>query len=242
MIWLNRIKNAVAAERFIPYFQPIVETHTGLVVKYEALVRMMDENGTVYSPGQFMTVAKNSKYYQDITRQAFRKAVEAFRDRSEGVAVNLSVLDIQSDSTRAFIDDTLQAYPDVAERLTIEIIEEEGVEHYDQIKEFIRSVRTYGVTIAIDDFGSGYSNFTRIIDLDVDFLKIDGSLIKNICTDPVIRNLLYVIKSFASFSNIPVVAEFVEDESILNVLKEAGIEYAQGYHLGAPKGLEPLKV
>lgn len=235
MVWLRKIRNALAREAFTPLFQPIVNSATGEVDKYEALVRMVEEDGSHASPGDFLFVAKNSKYYAKITQLVVQKAIDTFRDRPEGVAVNLSVLDIDNDETRNFIFTALEANPDVARRLTIEIVEEEGLVHYDRVKAFIEKVKRYGVTIAIDDFGSGYSNFVRIIDLDIDFIKIDGSLIRNVDADPVIRNLVNVIKSFAAFSRIAVVAEFVENERILQCMRDAGVEYVQGYCVGKPQ-------
>lgn len=241
MIQLNNIKNAVNEHRFIPLFQPITEIQTGRIVKYEALIRMISPDGTVHSPAEFLHVAKNSRYYQDITQTVFEKSIEIFRDRTEDINVNLSVLDIHNEYTRAFLMRLFAENPDVAKRLTIEIVEEEGAVHYDTVKEFIRDVRAFGVKIAIDDFGSGYSNFQRIIDLNIDFIKIDGSLVRYICDDPVFENLVRVIKSFAAFSGIPVVAEFVESEEMIAILAEIGIEYAQGYYFGKPARLDNSK-
>ncbi|MCA1753547.1 MAG: EAL domain-containing protein [Spirochaeta sp.] len=241
MLQLNNIKNAVNEHRFLPLFQPISEIQTGTIVKYEALIRMVSPDGTVHSPAEFLHVAKNSRYYQDITRIVFEKSIAAFRDRTEDINVNLSVLDIHNEDTRAFLMRLLADNPEVAKRLTIEIVEEEGAEHYETVKEFISDVRAFGVKIAIDDFGSGYSNFQRIIDLNIDYLKIDGSLVRHMCENPIFENLVRVIKSFASFSGIPVVAEFVETEEMISTLAEIGIEYAQGYYVGKPARLDNSK-
>ena len=235
MVWLRKIRNGLSEDRFVPYFQPIVNNETGRTEKFEALLRMLDEDDKAISPGAFLTVAKNSKYYARVTQVMIQKAVEVFRDREEGLTINLSVLDIENEETREFIVSILRSAPRVAHALTIEIVEEEGFAGYDEIKRFIRRVKELGVTIAIDDFGSGYSNFARIVDLDVDFIKIDGTLIRNVADDPVIRNLVVGIKSFAAFSNIAVVAEFVEDDRILDAVKAAGIEYSQGYHFCKPQ-------
>ncbi len=235
MLWLRAIRNALARGSFVPHFQPIVNNETLEVEKYEALLRLVDEDGFLVSPGSFLVVAKNSKYYARITQTVVRKAMETFRDRSEGVAINLSVLDINNDETREFIFAALKENPEVARRLTIEIVEEEGLVHYDRVKAFIQNVKQYGVSIAIDDFGSGYSNFARIVALDVDYIKIDGTLIRRVVEDPVIRNLVGGIKSFAAFSNIAVVAEFVENEEIMRCMREIGIEYSQGFCVGKPQ-------
>lgn len=233
--WLGRIRQALAQDRFVAYYQPIVENATGRVVKYEALLRMLDEDGSPIPPGQFLLVAKNSKYYGRITRRVFDLAVREFLHRSEGVSVNLSVLDIESRTTRVHILSTLGDYPEVARRMTLEIVEQEGLEHYDRVKEFIQAAKSLGATIALDDFGSGYSNFVRIIDLDVDYVKIDGSIITRICSDEAMNNLVHGVKSFVDANGIELIAEFVENADVLERLKGMGVQYSQGYYVGRPQ-------
>ncbi len=243
LVWLGRIRHAVAQERFTAYYQPIVDNRSGEVVKYEALMRMLDEEGNPNSPGDFLLVAKNSKYYGEVTRQVFARAVEEFRERREGLSVNLSVLDIESRTTRGYILSTLRSHPDVARRLTIEIVEQEGLEHYDRVKRFISEIRELGATVALDDFGSGYSNFARVLDLDVDFVKIDGSIVSRICSDESMYNLVQGLESFVSPIGIEMIAEFVESKETLLRLKELGVRYSQGYHIGRPSPVpEPVRL
>ena len=198
---------------------------------------MIDEQGRVVSPGQFLFIAKNSKYYPDITRTAMRQAMELFAHRVEEFSINLSALDIENKSMRLFLLDSLKEAPETASRLTFEIVEQEGVKHIDVLKEFVREVKQYGVNIAIDDFGSGYSNFRTLLDIDVDFLKIDGSLIRNIHTDVSSRNVVETVKTFADKTGIGIIAEYVENEAIFRCLKKMGIQFAQGYYIGKPQPL-----
>ncbi|MFP4425549.1 MAG: EAL domain-containing protein [Spirochaetaceae bacterium] len=239
---LQMIRRACKDDDIVPFFQPILDNKSGKVAKYEALVRLRDEAGTIVSPGAFLLVAKNSRYYDVITRIMLERSLEIFNKRPEELSVNLSVGDIENDKTRDHILYLLDRYPSVAERLTIELVEEESIRHYDRVKAFIDTVAGYGVTVAIDDFGSGYSNFQRILELDVDYIKIDGSIVRHIADDPVYRNLASVICQFAKFSNIPIIAEFVENQAIQNVLLELGVEYSQGYYIGMPDFLEEVTV
>lgn len=234
LMWLGRIRSAVNEDRIVPWFQPIAEINGGRIVKYEALARILCENGDVLSPGQFMRVAKGSRYYPEITRSVIEKSLMLFKDRREDLSLNLSVLDIETESTREMIFDALSRYPDVASRLTLEIVEQEGIQHYGAVKEFVEIVRSHGVTLALDDFGSGYSNFKTVIDLNIDYLKIDGSIIQRVCDDAVIKNLLEVIQSFAAFSGIRVIAEFVDSDEILDYLQSKKVEFAQGFRIGRP--------
>ncbi|MFO8064238.1 MAG: EAL domain-containing protein [Spirochaetota bacterium] len=235
--WLKRIRLALAQDRFVAYYQPIVDNFTGETFKYEALLRMLDDDGAAVSPGKFLSVAKNSKYYGQITRRVFDRAVAAFLDRPEGVAVNLSVLDIESSRTRGHILSTLKEYPDFARRLTLEIVEQEGLEHYDEVKSFIEEVKALGALIALDDFGSGYSNFVRIIDLDVDYVKLDGSIITRLEDEQAMRELVVGLRSYVATNNIELIAEFVETESVRSLLQEMGVRFSQGFCIGRPQPL-----
>lgn len=235
--WLKKIKEAVQQERFIPFYQPILNSSTGKVEKFESLLRMVDEKGDIISPGKFLLIAKNSKYYPDITKAITRQSMERFKDRPEGFSVNLSALDIENRDMREFLLGAVRASPDAASRLTFEIVEQEGVKHFDVLKQFVREVKKHGVKIAIDDFGSGYSNFRMLMDMDVDFIKIDGSLIRNIHTDPNSKNVVETIKTFADKTSIRIIAEFVENQEIFECLKEMGIYYFQGYFIGKPNRL-----
>ena len=235
IFWLRKIKEAVNEQRFIPFYQPIVNIETDKVEKFEALLRMKDEEGNIVSPGQFLLIAKNSRYYHDITKIMALRTMEVFRDRSEDFSVNLSALDIENKSMRDFLIDCLKELPGSASRLTFEIVEQEGVKHIDILKEFVHKVKDHGVKIAIDDFGSGYSNFGMLMDMDVDFIKIDGSLIRNLTTDHGSRSVVETIQDFARKNDIGIIAEFVENLDIYNCLKEMGIKYGQGYYIGKPE-------
>jgi EAL domain-containing protein (putative c-di-GMP-specific phosphodiesterase class I)/DNA-binding NarL/FixJ family response regulator len=237
LFWLRKIKEAVLDERLMPFYQPIVNCGSGKVEKFESLVRMIDTDGSIVPPGKFLFIAKKSKYYHEITKIMLRKTMQQFADRTEGVSVNLSAMDIEDHGMRDFMIQSLERFPKTASRLTFEIVEQEGFKFFDILKEFIKQVKQYGVKIAIDDFGSGYSNFRTLIDMDVDFLKVDGSLIKNIHTDISSRNVVDTIKTFAEKTSMKIIAEFVENEEIFNCLKEMGIHYGQGYYIGKPEKL-----
>lgn len=239
---LRMIRRACKEDEIVPFFQPILHNPSGRVTKYEALVRLRDEGGRIVSPEAFLLVAKNSRYYDVITRIMLQRSMEIFDERSEELSVNLSVVDLENSKTRDFILTLLKQYPSVARRLTIELVEEESIRHYDRAKEFIESVKDHGVQVAIDDFGSGYSNFQRILELEVDYIKIDGSIVRHVAENPVYRNLAAIVRQFASFSSIPIIAEFVENQAIQDVLLELGIEYSQGYFVGKPERLDTVPV
>ncbi len=233
--WLKEIREAVEDDRIIPFFQPIMNNRTGKIEKYEALVRMIGPDGTIHSPGVFLGIAKKSKYYPDITKAVISKAVETFKRRSESVSINVSVLDIENPDIREFLYGCLNRNPEIRGRLVIEMVEQEGVTHDKAIREFIKEVKKFGVKVAIDDFGSGYSNFRRIVDLKAHYVKIDGSLIQNVPGDRDTCIVVEIIKELAVKSSMEVTAEFVESKEAQEYLSSIGIEYSQGYFIGQPK-------
>ncbi len=234
-LWMvNKIKSAIEEERIIPYFQGIIDNKTRQIVKYEALIRLIEKDGTVLSPFWFLEHAKKSKLYDRLTRIMIEKTFAVFEQNRYEFSLNLTVQDIVSDETREFLYDILESSP-AASRLIFEIVESEGINQYETVIEFIHTVKKFGCKIAIDDFGTGYSNFSYLSKLDVDYIKIDGSLIKNITQDD---DHLYTVESilfFARRKGIQTVAEFVEEESIFDKLIELGVDYSQGYLFSAPR-------
>jgi len=233
---VNKIQAAIEDDRIVPYFQGIVDNRTRSIVKYESLIRLIDLDGTVVSPYWFLEHAKKSKLYDKLTRIMIAKTFEVF----EGVdgspyefSLNLTLHDIMSEETRLFVYDILKR-SSAASRLVFEIVETEEIENFTEVVEFITTVKQYGCKIAIDDFGTGYSNFSYLSKLDVDYIKIDGSLIKNINRD---EDHLLTVESILLFSQkkgIATIAEFVEDEAIFTKLVELGIDYSQGYLFSQP--------
>jgi EAL domain-containing protein (putative c-di-GMP-specific phosphodiesterase class I) len=182
-------------------------------------------------------MSKKSAYYNQITNIVIDNTFKALKDTDKQISLNLSSLDIENIEIRNKLIELI-SIPENYGRLMFELLEDEVVHDFNQIKEFIEFVKVVGgVTIAIDDFGAGYSNFERILDFQPDILKIDGSLIKNIVTDKFSLNVVETIVTFTKKQNIKITAEFVENEEIFNILKNLGIEFSQGYYFGKPTPL-----
>lgn len=230
----TKIKDAVLEKRVICHYQPLLDIETGEIYSYESLVRILNKDGSTISPYKFLEFSKKIKLYSSITKIVVSEACKTFQNRDENFSINLSVDDIKDKNTVEFILKTIKD-TNTASRVTFEILESEGIENYDEVISFINHIKSLKARIAIDDFGTGYSNFEHLLRLDVDYIKIDGSLIKNIVVDDKHRLIVETIVSFAKRIGIKTVAEFVSDDNILNVIKEIGISCAQGYHIGKPK-------
>ena len=232
--WTKKIRRAIKSDTIVPFYQPIVSNATGKVEKYECLIRMRDEAGHVIYPAAFLNTAKRSRLYPLLTRIMVEKVFENFMERDLDFSINISVDDILSPDTTAYIYDILTIHRRIAHRAIFEIVESEGIENYEEVLLFIREVKKYGCRIAIDDFGTGYSNFDYIMKLNVDFLKIDASIIKNIAEDKNTRIITETIVQFCRKMGIFTVAEFVHTRDVYELVQSLGIDYSQGFFLGEP--------
>ncbi len=232
--WTKILKEALDDGRVMPHFQPILDIKTNTVTKFECLVRLVEEYGSVVPPFAFLNVAKKSKLYPQLTRTMVEQSFRAFELTNYEFAINISVDDIENTITREFIYEKLANYTK-PKRVVFEITESEGIENFAEVSDFIKHVKNLGAKIAIDDFGSGYSNFAYIMKLDVDYIKIDASIIKNIVVDKNSYIITKTIVDFCKQIGMQTIAEYVCEKDIFDVVKELGVDYAQGYFIGEPE-------
>lgn len=235
ILWSKKVKEAIEQNHFSLYYQPIVN-YEWEVIEYEALLRMIDSEGAAISPIYFLPAAKQSRLYPFISRFVIESIFKMLESTPHRYSINLSVDDIFDAPTREFLIHNLRQSRH-ADRLIFELLESEGIENYSEVSSFIAEVKHFGCKIAIDDFGTGYSNFAHIIQLDVDLLKIDGSLIRNLDTDSNAQTIITAVTAFSKRLGLKTVAEFVHSEAIYNKCKELGIDYIQGYYISEPKPL-----
>lgn len=233
--WTLKLKEAIKEDRIIPYFQPIMNNHTHRFEKYECLVRMVDTDGRINPPMLFLDIAKKAKLYHDITKIMLVKALDTFRNTEYEFSVNLSVNDILDEETNHFIKKTMEKNYRVVPRMVFEILESEGIENYEEVKSFIDEMKGFQCKIAIDDFGTGYSNFSHILQLNVDYIKIDASLTKHIAEDLNAQIITETIVNFTKKLNIRTIAEFVHSREVFEKIMGLGVDYSQGYYFGEPK-------
>jgi EAL domain-containing protein (putative c-di-GMP-specific phosphodiesterase class I) len=230
------IEKAIRNDRIIPYFQPIIDNKTQKIVKYEVLIRMIGEDGKVYPPGYFLDVAKSVNIYKNLTLIVFQKALKIFKNKEEEVSLNLSLEDFEDENIKEKIFNLIKNFPD-PQRITIELLENEDIASDISILNYLSELKKLWVKIFIDDFGSGYSNFSYLFNFEIDGIKIDGSLIKNILTDKKSQVIVETMVEFAKKGNIITVAEFVENKEIFEYIKKLGIDYSQRYYFSPPKPL-----
>lgn len=221
-----------------PYFQAIMDNTTNEIVKYEALMRIFDKNGNMIMPNVFIHKAKKYRLYNKLMEILFNKIIIYILRYKIHVSINLDYIDILNPHIKKTLISKIKSH-NIGSYLTLEILESEKVSNFNIVNDFIAEVKKYGVKIAIDDFGTGFSNYENILNLNIDYIKIDGSLIKKIDED-IYLNLIKSIVLFSKQQKIKVVAEFVSDLKILRYVKNIGIDYSQGYYIGKPTNINEL--
>ncbi|MEW5832767.1 MAG: EAL domain-containing protein [Campylobacterota bacterium] len=235
---IDTIKRAIVENRFVPFYQPIIDNTTMRIVKYEALLRLMTPDGQFLSPVQFLPIAKETKMYRTITKLVIASVLNDFRDSECSVSINLSIEDISHHPTREFLFQQIASFPE-PHRLVFELLESEGVESYAEIQNFFAKLKELGCKVALDDFGSGYSNFEHLAKLNVDYIKFDGSLIETIATDYVSQSIVELLTTFAERLGIRTIAEYVSAEALHERICSLGVCESQGYLFGAPMPFDP---
>ncbi len=229
------VKEALDDERVTCYYQPIYNHKTGEIFKYEALVRIIGEDGKIIPPYQFLPQIKDTNMHYKLTQRILALVFEKFRANEKLVSINISFSDLNNQDIEETIVQALHADPYLASRVTFEILESDEVDDIDLFKQKIQLLHSLKAKVSIDDFGSGYSNFKRIIDTEANYLKIDGSLIKNIHANSKDFKVVKSIIHFAAQSNMQTIAEFVHSKEVYDKLLSLDIDYMQGYYIAEPK-------
>lgn len=229
------IKKYIEADKILVYYQPIFNNLTEKIEKYECLVRIQGDDGILY-PDTFLPIAKEINQYNRLSYLIIQKAFDFFKDKEYEFSINLSIIDLYDVKFQEYLFEKIKEYK-VQDRLVIEIVESESINNYEIFFDFAKNIKHIGCKIAIDDFGSGYSNFNYIIQLSeyIDYLKIDGSLVKGIVESHKIQILIGSLKFLSDNLEIKTIAEYVEDEEVLRYLSSIGVDYSQGYFIGKPQ-------
>jgi len=239
--WIKLIKQGFKENLFKAYFQAIVDTKTQEVYKYEALIRYVKPNGEQVPPYKFLDVAKSTKYYSNIIKIILQDSIALIKNKSKRVSINISFEDISNEDTKKHIFKVLEDNKEYTDRLEFEILESEGIEDIELVRNFIKKVKEFNCKVGVDDFGSGYSNFNLLTLLDIDFVKIDGSLVKEINTSKELEIIVSTINNFSQKIGLTTIAEFVANKDIYDKVEEIGANYCQGYYFNEPTPYEDIQ-
>jgi diguanylate cyclase (GGDEF)-like protein len=231
---ISFVKEALDDERVLCYFQPIYNHHKSEIFKYEALVRIVSKENTIIAPMQFLPRLKNTNIHYKLTQRILLIVFEKFKNNKLNVSININFSDLINHDIEETIIRNLKDNHHLASRITFEILESDEIDNIELFKEKIKLLHALGATVSIDDFGSGYSNFKTTIDIEANYLKIDGSLIKNIATNEKDFKVVKSIIHFARQSNMQTIAEFVHSKEVYDKLLLLDIDYMQGFYIAEP--------
>lgn len=246
MQWVPRLNRALEDGSLILVAQPIVRLTEGAGNDgwFELLVRLREPDGDV-APGAFLPAAERYGLSAKLDRKVVERAIEWLeewngRPESLRLSINLSGATVGEPSFREFLTERLAAAGPIAGSLCFEITETAAISNLTNAAQLIEQVRSHGCAFGLDDFGSGLSSFAYLQALPVDFLKIDGSFVRDVADDPVDRAIVQSINDVAKVMGMQTIAEFVESEAIMGVLREIGVDYAQGFWTGRPMELDAI--
>ncbi|MFN0094922.1 MAG: putative bifunctional diguanylate cyclase/phosphodiesterase [Dehalococcoidia bacterium] len=235
--WEQRIREGLEHDLFALYLQPI-QDRMGGINRWEVLLRLIEPDGEAVPPGAFLDAAERSGLIHSIDRWVVQKSLEfAARypaDIPMSLEINLSGKGIGDQELLRLVEQGVEEHGIDSSRLIFEITETVAIADVEQAKAFITRLKAIGCRFALDDFGVGFSSFYSLKQLDVDYLKIDGSFIRNLANDPVDREVVTAITHMAHAMGVLTVAEFVGDAPTAEILREIGVDYLQGYHVGMP--------
>ncbi len=231
---MKMLTDAVENDRVVPFFQPIYDFGLKTITKYECLIRIVNQDGSVTPPSEFLDVSKQTRIYPDLTKIVARKSIDEFRNNSYEFSINFSVEDLHNHSTIDYVYDyALQA--GVLNRMVIELVETEQLNSSTDIVATLEKFKQAGTKIAIDDFGTGYSNFDYLLKVHADYIKIDGSIMKLITKDERAMDIVNSIVRYAKKMNMKTIGEFISDRETAQKAQSLHIDYAQGYFYGKPE-------
>jgi EAL domain-containing protein (putative c-di-GMP-specific phosphodiesterase class I) len=252
MQWVPHIHQAMDEQRFILLAQPIVPLGDGdgygTGRHYEILLRMRSPSGALISPGSFLPAAERYDLMGMLDRWVVSQAIDmlamACRFNSElatsTFGINISGAVLSDNSLLAFVKQTLQKHNLPPRLLCFEITETVAIANFTHANNFVNELKEIGCQFALDDFGSGFASFSYLKTLPVDYLKIDGSFVRHLAENEIDHAMVDIINQLGHVMGLKTIAEFVEDESILEALRRLDVDYAQGYHIGEPISLETV--
>jgi diguanylate cyclase (GGDEF)-like protein len=244
--WMRKLREAIDNDSFELRYQPIVKISTGQTTHHEVLLRLIGDNGKIIGPDAFLPAAVRFGLMAEIDTWMIENAIKALAEYRAGnpglrFSINLSANAFEAENLTAFVDSQLKKYDVPAKSVIFEITESLAVRHLSHVEQQIAVLRELGCEVALDDFGTGYSSFSYIQQLSVDYIKIDGSFIKDLVNKRVDQKMVQLIGEIGREAGMKTIAEYVQSSECLALLGKLGIDYAQGYFIGRPGKTPAMK-
>jgi len=232
---INKIREYLNNEQLTIHFQAIKDIKKDEITKYEVLARIYSSDDGIIMPNEFLKPIQLAGLMAEFTKKIIDKAFMFLQNKDITISINITEQDLKENYLIDYLKEKTSQYNISEKQVILEILESISISNDHLILEQLEKLKNMGFVLAIDDFGSENSNFSRLLQLNVDFIKIDGSFIKEIQTN---KNSQEIVKSILTFSHnlgYKVIAEYVCSEEIYHIIQELGVDYAQGYYIGKPK-------
>jgi len=246
--WIGRVQEALRKDQFVLYCQPVmpIDAEAG-APHFEILIRMLDKDGEILAPGVFLPAAERYQLMPAIDRWVIHHSLKILASCWSSVSadepvfcINLSGQSFTNPGFQPYIADELRDSGIPAQNICFEVTETAAISNIDEAVAFMAALKTFGCRFSLDDFGAGLSSFGYLKVLPVDYLKIDGSFVREIVTDEVSYSMVEAISQIGKTMNLAMVAEFVGDDETVEALRDIGVDYVQGFHIGTPEPIEHI--
>jgi len=228
----RKLKSAVLDDRIVPYYQRIV-SRDGSEVMYEALMRMVDDEGLVIAPMKFLGIARETKLNTKMTKMLMQKSYEYFSLLNNKISINLFAADVASSEITQYIAKLLDEHS-LHGRVVFDVVQMNSAEDYDALGRFKEILAPFNIAVAIENFGTGYTDFVQAARMGVDYIKIDRSLVQEINSNPYAKAAIASIVSFCKSAGIKTIAKHVSTDEIARALEDLNVDFMQGYYFGQP--------
>lgn len=232
--WIGILKQAFDEDKIFTYYQPIIANETSKTKHYEVLCRLMDDKGDLVDANQFIHSAKQVGLITQISKTVIDKSFKLFTNNDYNFSINISMYDLHENYLLDFLNYKCERYNIASSRVHLEIVEDIIVNKTDIIDKQIIDLKNAGYHVIVDDFGTDKSAFNRMFELQAEFIKIDGSFIKELSKKESNQLIVKSIVDFAKKSGIKTIAEHVESQEVLDIVKTLDIDYSQGFFMGKP--------
>ncbi|MBT0587678.1 EAL domain-containing protein [Alteromonas oceanisediminis] len=230
---IKEITESFTLERIVPFFQPIMDLHAGSVWRYECLARLINEQEHTFLPSQFLSLVERNNWVYALTETMMLQSAQYFRHNTMRWNINLDTQDLLNPNLMPFIRDLIAEYPH-SERISVELTAHAALKHERELTQFVSLCQDCGIGVFIDNLGASSVNIGRLLRLPITGVKLSGALIQHCGQDAAVRDFVEHVCEKAHEFNVCVVAEHIEDEAALALIKTLSIRYAQGFLFSHP--------
>ncbi|MDN4501887.1 EAL domain-containing protein [Alteromonadaceae bacterium BrNp21-10] len=231
---INEVVDGFDIDNIVPYFQPIVDLSTQSVISYECLARLVTSAEHMFLPSEFLNLVEKEHCFGQLAQRIFHLSAQYFHSINVGWSINISEQDIADVEFAEFLIDHLSGYPN-PQRVTLEVMATAVTQDCQKFESFIALCKRLGICVYLDRFAGTSNNLSKVLQLPIDGIKLDGTLVKRLADSQDARDVVENIVTLAGQNNIAVIAEHIEDKATLEAVQALNVNYGQGFYFSYPQ-------